>query len=82
MAIVICQHDSTDTFWGQSAEGRCDPFVLADTRTTLHADQEIAIVGGFADGLAGGFASLAAQPGLWLLLVTLVACKAVLRMFR
>lgn len=80
--IVVCQHTSTDTFWGQSSAGRCDPLVIPDTRTTLHADQELAIVGGLADGFGGGFASLMGQPGLWLLVVTILALKAVLRMVR
>lgn len=80
--IVLCQHTSTDTFWGQDADGSCGPLIIADTRTTLHADQELAIVGGIADGFAGGFVSIAGQPGLWLLIVTILACKAVLRMVR
>lgn len=82
MAIVLCQHTSTDTFWAQSSPGHCDPLVIPDSRTTLHADQELAIVGGLADGFAGGFVSLMGQPGLWLLIVTMIACKGILRMVR
>lgn len=80
--IVVCQHTSTDTFWGQSSAGRCDPFVEPLSRVTLHSDQQLAIVGGMADGFGGGFASLVGQPGLWGLVVVILACKAVLRVVR
>ena len=82
VVIVVCQHTSTDTFWPVNASGSCSPLVIADTRTTLHSDQQLAIVGGMADGFAGGFVSIAGQPGLWLLVVTILVCKGVLRMLR
>ena len=80
--IVVCQHTSTDTFWGQSSDGRCEPFIEQFTRTTLHSDQQLAIIGGMADGFGGGFASVAGQEGVWLLVVTVVALKVVLRIVR
>ena len=79
--IVICQHTSTDTFWPSGRGGVCDPFILLDTRTTLHADQAVAIVGGAAGGFGGGFASVF-QLEIVLLVVTVVALKAVLKMVR
>ena len=80
--IVICQHTSTDTLWPSGRGGVCEPLTIPDTRTTLHADQEIAIVGGASGGFGGGFASVAGEPGLWVLLVTILTIKAVLRMVR
>ena len=80
--IVVCQHTSTDTFWPSARGGSCDPLIIPDTRTTLHSDQQLAIVGGTAGGFGGGFASVAGQESVWLLLVTVIALKAVLRMVR
>lgn len=79
--IVLCQHTSTDTFWGQSSSGRCDPFVEPNTRTTLHSDQQVAVVGRTADGFGGGFAAVFTLE-VFVLLVTILTLKAVLRMVR
>lgn len=81
MAIVICQHTSTDTFWPSARGGSCDPLIIPDTRTTLHSDQQLAITGGAAGGFGGGFASVFTAEVV-LLVVTIVALKAVLRMVR
>ena len=80
--IVVCQHTSTDTFWPSGRGGSCEPLIIPDTRTTLHSDQQLAITGGVADGFGGGFVAVAGQEGVWLLVVTIVALKAVLRMVR
>ena len=79
--IIVCQHDSTDTFWGPGRDGTCGALVIPDTRTTLHADQTLAITGGFADGFGGGFARVFSLEIVGLLLVV-IACKAFLRMVR
>lgn len=79
--IVVCQHTSTDTFWATARDGSCPALIIPDTRTTLHSDQQLAIVGGFADGFGGGFALVFSLEVMSLVLVVL-ACKAVLRMVR
>ena len=78
--ILVCEHTSTDTYWGVNASGGCDPFHIPSERVTLHADQVLAIVGGVADGFAGGF-SLVFSAGVVGLLMTALVIKAILRVF-